>query len=240
MPLIRMDKFLSLSQGISRSEAKLLLKNGNITVDGKKITKGDFKFDDSAEVKNGNTPLVYKKHIYLLMNKPEGILSAATDKRVKTVIDIIPERLRRDGLFPVGRLDKNTTGLLIITDDGDFGHRVTSPKTETEKCYYAELDGEVKEEYIKTFADGITLVSGEVCKPAVLRPADGNSAFVTVTEGKYHQIKRMFGVVGLGVNKLHRVSIGKLTLPDTLAPGEVIEIGEREKALIFDRNDILL
>ena len=240
MPLIRMDKFLSLTQGISRSEAKILLKNGNITVDGKKVLKGDFKLDEAAEVKNGNTVLTYKKHIYLLMNKPEGILSAATDKRVKTVIDIIPERFRRDGLFPVGRLDKNTTGLLIITDDGDFGHRVTSPKTETEKCYYAELDGEVKEEYIKAFAEGMTLVSGEVCKPAILRPAGKCSARVIVTEGKYHQIKRMFGVVGLGVNKLHRVSIGKLSLPESLAPGEVIEIGEREKALIFDRNDILL
>ena len=146
MPLIRMDKFLSLSLGVSRSEAKVLLKNGNITVEGKKVTKGDYKFDETAEVKNGNTVLVYKKYIYLLMNKPEGILSAATDKRVKTVIDIIPEKYKREGLFPVGRLDKNTTGLLIITDDGDFGHRVTSPKTETEKCYYAELDGEVKEE----------------------------------------------------------------------------------------------
>ena len=124
MSLIRMDKFLSLSLGISRSEAKILLKNGNITVEGKKVTKGDYKFDETAEVKNGNTVLVYKKHIYLLMNKPEGILSAATDKRVKTVVDIIPEKYKREGLFPVGRLDKNTTGLLIITDDGDFGHRV--------------------------------------------------------------------------------------------------------------------
>ena len=240
MPLIRMDKFLSLSLGVSRSEAKVLLKNGNITVEGKKVTKGDYKFDETAEVKNGNTVLVYKKHIYLLMNKPEGILSAATDKRVKTVVDIIPEKYKREGLFPVGRLDKNTTGLLIITDDGDFGHRVTSPKTEIEKCYYAELDGEVKEEYIKIFADGITLVSGEVCKPAILRPAEKCSAFVTITEGKYHQIKRMFGVVGLGVNKLHRVSIGKLTLPEALSPGEVLEIGAEEKSLIFDRNDILL
>ncbi len=240
MPLIRMDKFLSLSLGISRSEAKILLKNGNITVDGKKVTKGDFKFEESSEVKNGNTVLTYKKYIYLLMNKPEGILSAATDKRVKTVIDIIPEKFRRDGLFPVGRLDKSTTGLLIVTDDGDFGHRVTSPKTETEKCYYAELDGEVKEEHIKVFAEGITLVSGEVCKPAILRPSERCSAYVTVTEGKYHQIKRMFGVVGLGVNKLHRVSIGKLTLPKTLAPGEVIELAEAEKALIFDKNDFLL
>ncbi len=236
MALIRMDKFLSSALSISRNDAKLLLKNGNITVDGKRVTKGDHKFDESAEVKNGEVPLIYKKYVYLMMNKPSGILSAATDKRVKTVIDLVPEEYRREGLFPVGRLDKNTTGLLIITDDGDFGHRVTSPKTETEKCYYAELDGEVKEEHIRIFSEGITLVSGEVCKPAILKPSGKCSAYVTVTEGKYHQIKRMFGVVGLGVNALHRVSIGKLTLPDTLAPGETVEIGEDEKASIFDKN----
>ncbi len=236
MALIRMDKFLSSALSISRNDAKALLKNGNITVDGKRVTKGDFKFDESAEVKNGEETLTYKKHIYLMMNKPSGILSAATDKRVKTVIDLVPEQYKREGLFPVGRLDKNTTGLLIITDDGDFGHRVTSPKTETEKCYFAELDGEVKEEYIKIFAEGITLVSGEECKSAILRPSGKCSAYVTVTEGKYHQIKRMFGVVGLGVNALHRVSIGKLTLPETLAPGKTVEIGETEKASIFDKN----
>jgi 16S rRNA pseudouridine516 synthase len=231
-----MDKFLSSALGISRTDAKTLLKNGKITVDGKQVTKGDFKFEESSEVKNGELTLTYKKHIYLMMNKPEGILSAATDKRVKTVIDLVPEEYKREGLFPVGRLDKNTTGLLIITDDGDFGHKVTSPKTETEKCYYAELDGEVKEEYIKTFAEGITLVSGEVCKPAILEPSGRTAAYVTVTEGKYHQIKRMFGVVGLGVNRLHRVSIGKLVLPDDLEAGETIELQETQKSLIFDKN----
>ncbi len=236
MALIRMDKFLSSALGISRNDAKLLLKNGNITVDGKRVIRGDYKFEESSEVKNGDTPLTYKKHIYLMMNKPSGILSAATDKRVKTVIDLVPEQFKREGLFPVGRLDKNTTGLLIVTDDGDFGHKVISPKTETEKCYYVELDGEVKEEYIKFFAEGVTLVSGEVCRPAILKPSGRCSAYVTVTEGKYHQIKRMFGVVGLGVNLLHRVSIGKLILPESLSPGEFVELTEAEKASIFDKN----
>ena len=235
MSLIRIDKYLSVSCGISRTEAKVLLKSGKITVNGKPVTKGDTKIQETDEVKNGVDVLTYKKHIYIIMNKPEGILSASTDKRVKTVVDILPENLKREGLFPVGRLDKNTTGLLIITDDGDFGHKVTSPKTHTEKCYYAILDGEVKKEYIETFEKGVTLVGGEKCMPAKLEIADNNSAYVTVREGKYHQIKRMFGIVGLGVNKLHRVSIGKLTLPEDLAPGESRELTKEETSLILSQ-----
>ncbi len=228
MALIRLDKYLSVAMGISRTDAKSLLRSGVITVDGRKCSKADTKIDECAEVKCRNVTLVYKKYIYIIMNKPEGILSAATDKRVKTVVDILPEHLKREGLFPVGRLDKNTTGLLIITDDGDFGHKVMSPKTHTEKCYFAELDGEVKDEYIEVFKNGITLADGEVCMPAELRIKTKTSAYVTVKEGKYHQIKRMFGVVGLGVNKLHRVSIGKLTLPKELQLGEARELSEQE------------
>lgn len=233
MALIRIDKYLSVAMGISRTDAKALLRSGVITVDGNKCSKADTKVDEYACVKSGNEILVYKKHIYIIMNKPEGILSASTDKRVKTVIDILPAALKRDGLFPVGRLDKNTTGLLIITDDGDFGHKVMSPKTHTEKCYFAQLDGELKEEYKEIFESGITLADGEICMPAQLRINTPTSAYVTVKEGKYHQIKRMFGVVGLGVNKLHRVSIGKLTLPAELSPGEARELKLEEKQKIW-------
>ena len=233
---IRADKYLSVAMGISRAEAKALLKTGKVFADGKAVLKGDSKIKEDSEVTVGGIPTVYKKYIYIIMNKPEGILSAATDKRVKTVVDILPEELKREGLFPVGRLDKNTTGLLILTNDGDFGHRVTSPKTDTEKCYLAELDGEVKEEYAKLFWQGITLADGELCKPAILEKKTDTSAYVSVTEGKYHQIKRMFGVVGLGVNKLHRVSIGKLMLPDELGAGEARELTEAEIPLIFEKN----
>lgn len=236
MALIRIDKFLSTALGISRTDAKLLLKNGSITANGERITKADTKIDETDKVKNGDQLLTYKKYIYLMMNKPEGILSAANDKRVKTVVDIIPNEFKRAGLFPVGRLDKNTTGLLIITDDGDFGHRVTAPKTDTEKCYLAELDGDIKEECVDIFKKGVVLADGQVCKPAVLKIKENRCAYVTVTEGKYHQIKRMFGTVGLGVNKLHRVSIGKLRLPDDLFSGEVRELSEEHKSSIFLKN----
>ncbi len=228
MALIRIDKYLSVACGISRTDAKALIKSGNITANGVKITKADSKVEENDRVKNGSQTLTYKKYIYIIMNKPEGILSAATDKRVKTVVDILPNELKREGLFPVGRLDKNTTGLLLITNDGDFGHRVTSPKTHIEKCYYAELDGQIREEFTQIFANGITLADGEVCMPARLEIADRTKAYVTVKEGKYHQIKRMFGVVGLGVNKLHRVRIGSLTLPDDLESGQSRELTEDE------------
>lgn len=230
---IRIDKFLSVALGISRNDAKALLKSGKISVDGKVISKPETKVEETATVMNGDKTLSYKKYIYILMNKPEGILSASTDKRVKTVIDILPENMKRAGLFPVGRLDKNTTGLLIITDDGDFGHRVTSPKSLIEKRYLAELDGRVEEEYINVFKEGITLADGEKCMSAGLEILSENTAIVSVKEGKYHQIKRMFGVVGLGVNSLKRLSIGKLYLPDELTQGSVTELDEAQIQKIF-------
>ena len=231
---IRIDKYLSVALGVSRNEAKALLKSGKITAEGKSVLKPETKIPETATVKNGETVLRYKKYIYILMNKPEGILSASTDKRVKTVIDILPENMKRAGLFPVGRLDKNTTGLLIITDDGDFGHKVTSPKSLIEKRYLAELDGKVEEEYIKIFKDGITLADGEECMSAGLEILCDNKAIVSIKEGKYHQIKRMFGVVGLGVNTLRRLSIGKLTLPKNLEEGSVIELDEVQIQKVFE------
>lgn len=234
MAEIRIDKYLSVALSVSRTDAKALLKSGKITADGKVVLRPETKISETATVKYGGQELAYKKYIYILMNKPEGILSASTDKRVKTVVDILPENLKRTGLFPVGRLDKNTTGLLIITDDGDFGHKVTSPKSLIKKQYLAGLDGKVKEEYVEMFKNGITLADGEECMSADLEILENNHAVVTICEGKYHQIKRMFGVVGLGVNTLKRLSIGKLTLPPTLREGECIELSLNEIQQIFE------
>lgn len=236
MAPIRIDKYLCVALGITRSEAKLLIKSGNITVDGIRITKSDTKFDDTAEVKNAGQPLCYKKYLYIMMNKPEGILSASTDKRAKTVVDILPPHLKREGLFPVGRLDKNTTGLLILTDDGDFGHRVMSPKSGIEKSYIATLDGSLTEAHVQAFKEGITLADGAQCLPAQLGILSQNTAQVVISEGKYHQIKRMFGTLGLGVNALCRKSIGNLALDENLLPGEIRELTQEEKQLIFEKN----
>lgn len=232
MSLIRIDKYLSVACGISRTDAKQLLKTGAITADGIKITKADTKVEESACVKNGDSLLVYKRYIYIAMNKPSGVLSACNDKRVKTVIDLLPEELKREGLFPVGRLDKDTTGLLIITDDGDFGHRIISPKSGIEKCYLAGLDGDITDEDVAAFGKGIILADGEECKPALLERVGEGKARVTISEGKYHQIKRMFGTRGLGVVSLHRLSIGGLFLPEDIPAGGARELKNEELGAI--------
>lgn len=233
MELIRIDKYLSVARGISRTDAKKLIKDGRVTVDGKAVKRAEEKVSEqSLSVECDGKPIVYKKYIYILMNKPVGILSASSDKRVKTVIDIIPKELKREGLFPVGRLDKTTTGMLIITDDGDFAHRVISPKSNIPKCYYVELDGELAEEKRRKIENGVTLADGTKCRPTKIEKETEDKVYITITEGKYHQIKRMFGTVELGVNRLHRVSVGKLTLPKDLIEGNCVEIGPNELNLI--------
>ncbi len=232
MELVRIDKFLSVALGVSRTDAKRIIKDGRIKAEGTTIKRADEKVGLEALVELDGKPICYKKYIYILMNKPSGILSAATDKRVKTVVDIIPNELKREGLFPVGRLDKTTTGLLIITDDGDFAHKVISPKSFIEKCYLTELDGELTEEKRQIIEGGVTLADGTKCRPAKIEQVSKTKVYITISEGKYHQIKRMFGVVDLGVNSLHRVSIGGLKLPDDLELGKCIEIGPNELNLI--------
>ena len=170
------------------------------------------------------------------MNKPKGVLSAATDKSRKTVVDLVPEHLKRQDIAPVGRLDKDTTGLLLITDDGVFAHNCISPKKEISKSYIVTLDGDINDEMIQKFKTGITLVDGTVCKSAILERIDKNIARVIISEGKYHQVKRMFGIVGLGVNELHREAIGGLCLPNDLKSGECIEMTkEYLESVIFNK-----
>ena len=188
---------------------------------------------DTVVITYMGQPLNYKKHIYIIMNKPRGVLSASTDKSRETVVDLVREDLKRNNLFPVGRLDKDTTGLLIITDDGDFAHNVISPKKNITKTYIAELDGAVTDEMTKAFAKGVILADGTVCKKAELIPCENNCAIIKITEGKYHQIKRMFGTVGLGVNGLHRMALGGLELPEDLGFGENRELTINELESIF-------
>jgi len=225
MEKIRLDKYLSSQVNISRSEAKTAVRRGKISVNNVFVKDpAVIIIPETDEVKYDGQAIIYKKYIYILMNKPAGILSASNDKNRKTVVDLVPDRFKRAGLFPVGRLDKDTTGLLIITDDGNFAHKVISPKSNIEKCYIAGLDGEVTEDMVEKFAKGIVLQDGTLCKPAKLERLDNNKAKITITEGKYHQIKRMFGVVGLGVNSLHRESIGHISVPENLPFGECVEI----------------
>lgn len=223
----RIDKFLSNQLNISRNSVRTGIKRGLCLINGRAIK--DFSFYVNTKEDNviydGNQ-VVYKRFIYLMMNKPAGVITASSDKSQKTVMDLVPEEFKRRRLAPVGRLDKDTTGLLILTDDGDFAHKCISPKSNLEKVYIAGLDGEITAKIADDFKKGVTLADGYICRPAKLYDIGGNYAEVTVTEGKYHQIKRMFGAVGLGVNSLHRVAIGGLVLPNDLAPGECREIVE--------------
>lgn len=226
----RLDKIISAGGGVSRSDARKLILKGKASVNGKMVKDIAFKVEpDTDEICLFGEPIAYKKHLYLIMNKPKGILTATEDKTRQTVIDLIPDELRRKDLFPVGRLDKDTTGLLIITNDGDFAHRLLSPNKKIPKKYFVTLDGEVKDALIPEFASGLTLADGTKLSSAGLEIGqDKHTAFVTITEGKYHQIKRMFGLFDLGVNELKRTSFAGITLPETLLEGEVRELTVNE------------
>lgn len=230
----RLDKIL-VSQGVgSRSEVQKLIKKKSVTVDGEVITKPDYKFNpEEAEIKISGQALSFKKHLYIMMNKPSGVVSATRDNKDKTVIDILPDEFKREGIAPAGRLDKDTEGLLILTDDGDFAHRLTSPKKNVYKRYYAELDGELREDMIKAFEEGVEFKDGTKCLPAYLEIAGKSSAFVEIREGKFHQVKKMFAVFSLNVTYLKRVKIGGLELDSKLHTGESRELNIFEKTAIF-------
>lgn len=229
----RFDKIIATQFNISRKDARIAIRRGKATLNGKVLRDfGALVAVDSDITFNGQA-LDYKKYVYILMNKPKGVLSASSDKNKKTVVDLVPEHLRRQGLFPVGRLDKDTTGFLIITDDGEFAHKAISPKYEVYKNYIVTLDGKLTDDMVKAFAEGIVLADGTLCRKAELEILSENVARVKICEGKYHQIKRMFGVVGLGVNELKRVSVGGLSLPENLAEGDCVELSTQEIAAIF-------
>lgn len=230
----RLDKVVSTGGGVSRSDARKLILRGKVSVNGKTVRDIAFKVEPDADniILNGEE-ITYKKFIYLIMNKPKGVLTATEDKNKQTVIDLIPDKLRRRDLFPVGRLDKDTTGLLIITNDGDFAHQLLSPNKKIPKTYLVTLDGIISEQLVPKFKDGLTLADGTKLSSAVLEILDDkNTALVTITEGKYHQIKRMFGLFELGVNELKRISFAGLNLPENLLEGEIRELTVNEMECI--------
>lgn len=225
MSIERLDKVVASVTGCTRSQARQIIKQKRVQLDGKTVSDIALKVDTLADklLVDGKA-LCYEEFVYFLMNKPKGVLSVSRDKRAKTVLDLLCDQDARADLFCVGRLDKDTTGLLIITNDGDTAHKLMSPKTDTNKTYEVTLDGNVTEQMVKAFAEGVTLVDGTRCKPAVLQATGDNKALLTISEGKYHQVKRMLGTVGLGVVELKRLSIGKLSLPPQLQEGEYIKV----------------
>ncbi len=231
---MRLDKFLSDNTSVSRSEIKKYIKNGSVKVNDNIILNFDYKIDAEADnIEFIGKTVIYKPFVYILLNKPRGVLSASNDKTQKTVVDLAPENLKFYDLFPVGRLDKDTTGLILLTNDGEFAHSVISPKSMVEKSYIAEVDGVVPNDICDKFTGGITLADGYVCAPAKAEKISENSVRIILTEGKYHQIKRMLGTVNLGVNKLHRERIGSLVLPDDLETGKSAEIDKERAFAVF-------
>ena len=229
MNLQRLDKIIASQLNISRSDARTDIRRGFVGVDGEIIRDPSRSFSptDSIITYKGQA-VTFKQFLYIVLNKPKGVLSASTDKNRQTVVDLVPPELNRQNLSPVGRLDKDTTGLLLITDDGQFSHKVISPKSDIKKVYSVVLDAPIPKNACEEFEKGVILADGTKCLPAKLEIIGENEALVEIREGKYHQVKRMFGVLGLGVNELKRLSIGGFKLPSDLNEGECRELTETE------------
>lgn len=240
MELQRLDRLLAGQSDMSRSEVKALIKKGLVKINGAVCRESDKKIDgEQDKIEVCGKKLNFKRHIYLMMNKPAGYLSAARDKNAKTVLDLVPEEFRRKGLFPAGRLDKDTEGLLIITDDGDFAHRMLSPNKKVYKLYEALLDKPLTKEAVDAFARGVVFRDGTSCLPARLWQKEGgnpNTACTQICEGKFHQVKKMFAACGFSVLHLERKSIGGLVLDGKLHKGECRELTENEQKSIFIGN----
>ena len=226
--LKRIDRILSEQTNYSRKEIKKFVAKGLVLVNGCVVRKSDEKYDDdNISIKINGKDIRVSKHFYLLLNKPKGYVSTTVSDSDKTVIDLVPDKYKTRTLFPAGRLDKDTTGLMLITDDGVFAHNILSPKKHIKKVYEVVIDKEISVEMVNGFRDGVKLNDGE-CKSALLEKIDTNKCLVTLTEGRYHQIKRMFGTYKAKVLELKRICMGELYLPSDLGVGEVREVSDEE------------
>lgn len=231
----RIDKILAAALKLSRTDVKKLMKKQRVTVGDERVTDPNVKVNTCTdEIAINGKPIVYQKHIYIMLNKPKGVVSASTDRDAKTVVDLVPENLKRSGLFPAGRLDADTTGFVLITDDGDFAHRILSPKNHVEKTYIALLEKEISDGDIEKFKLGVELKDGTLCLESKLERIGERTVKVVIHEGKYHQVKRMFAALGNHVIELRRVQMGNLKLDESLKEGECREITDAELEMITE------
>jgi len=230
MPNERLDKIIASMGQYSRREVKNLAREGKILIDGKVVREPDIKLDPKGhQILVNNAPFAYEKEVYLMLNKPAGVVTATRDDRNRTVMDLIPAAYQGRGLSPVGRLDKDTEGLLLITNDGALSHRLLSPSHHVDKEYFVTVEGKAGEDAVTAFAQGIMLADGAMCRPAVLKILQYRTeqqpgicttdVVVTIQEGMYHQIKRMFGTLHMPVLYLKRIRMGSLMLDPALKPG---------------------
>ena len=233
---MRIDKMLANLGYGSRKEVKQLLKSGAVMIDDIVVKDAKQQVDPTIQTVTLNGEVIeYKEYIYLLMNKPPGVLSATEDNVDETVIDLLEIEDQVYEPFPVGRLDKDTEGLLLITNDGQLAHRLLSPKKHVPKTYFAVIDREVTDEDVRAFAEGVVLDDGYKTKPGklkILKSGTHSDIELTITEGKFHQVKRMFEAVGKRVIYLQRISMGPLVLDETLEPGEYRELTDEEIELL--------
>lgn len=224
----RIDKVIGSQTNYSRKDVKDLIKKKQVFVNDEVVLKSDIKVDSSVDkIVVCGEEIIFKKYIYLMLNKPKGYVSASFDKNDKTVLDLVPDVYKYRNLFPAGRLDKDTTGLMIITDDGEFAHNILAPNKHISKTYNVTIDIDMNEDMVIGFKNGVNLSDGE-CKSASLEITGKNTGIVILTEGRYHQIKRMFGCFGAKVVELERIKMGNFTLPSDLKLGEVREFTKEE------------
>lgn len=227
----RLDKALSGTGRWSRREVKELVRRGRVLLDGVPAASPEQKIDpETADIRVDGETVSCRRFTYVLLHKPAGVLSAVEDSRQRTVLDLLPQELKRQGLSPVGRLDKDTEGLLLLTDDGELAHRLLSPKYHVDKRYFARVDGPLDQADVDAFAAGMTLGDGLMCLPAGLEPLAEGTCIVTLREGKFHQVKRMLAARGAPVLYLKRLSMGPLTLDAELPIGGWRELTAEETA----------
>lgn len=226
---MRIDKFICDSINITRTQAKKIISLGSVYVDGTLVRSGSQQVDENhSNVTIDGTSISYNRFVYIMMNKPKGVLSATKDNNCKTAIDLLNESDRRHDLFIAGRLDKNTTGLLLITNDGKFAHDILSPKKHVIKTYHIILKDKCDDYYGQAFNDGIVIDDNYKCKPAEFIKLSDYECILKIQEGKFHQIKRMFESFGNKVVELDRTSMGNLTLDNTLKHGEYRYLTDKE------------
>jgi 16S rRNA pseudouridine516 synthase len=236
MSTVRLDRFISERTEYTRSQIKQLCSKGSVSVNGNVTRRSDTKIDTLNDtVTVCGRQLSENRHRYILLNKPQGYVSSTDDKDGETVMKLIPEDMSTKDMFPAGRLDKDSVGALLITDDGELAHRILSPKHHIPKIYIVKLARPFERNYINQFTEGIVLSNSETCLPAKVIKAENSDklAFIELHEGKYHQVKRMFAAVGNHVDMLMRISVGGLILPEKLGVGQCMELLHKDVENLF-------
>ena len=228
----RLDKIISEAGLCSRRECERLARRGLITVDGQVVKNASEKVSDTAIIEIDGEPVVRHREVVCILNKPADFVTSTEDDLNRTVMELLPQELLRQKVVPAGRLDKDTEGLLVFTNNGDLLHKLISPKYEVPKVYYVEHEGDVSEETIRKAAEGVQLKDGTVCKNATIERLEEGKSTICIREGMYHQVKRMYAALGLHVNYLRRIQIGGVKLGD-LEVSKVRELTEEEKTLLL-------